>query len=240
MDNLLKVMEKLRAPDGCPWDREQTHQSLKTNLVEEAYEVVDAIDSGEDSPLCEELGDLLLQIAFHCVIAQESGRFNYDQVEKGICDKLVSRHSHIFGNDTAKNADEVLKLWQANKRKEKGQPTMTKAMEDIPASFPALMESYKVLDKAASVGYGSKTTTEAFDNLETQSHLVKKEIQEENPSDMETLIGSLLFSLVDVCRLLKIDPEIALHKTVKNFKNRFSLLEKQWLEDKEKGQGKGQ
>jgi tetrapyrrole methylase family protein/MazG family protein len=222
MEDLLKIMKRLRGPNGCPWDREQTHESLRTNVIEEAYEVVDAIESKDDSALCEELGDLLLQIAFHCVIAQEENRFDYEQVEKRICDKLVSRHSHIFGNDTAENVEEVLKLWRKNKETEKGNRSLSEAMEAVPASFPGLMKSFKVQEKAASAGYGSKNLSEAVALWEEKSNRLKEGIDHTNKADLEQLFGELLFSVVNVCRFFKIDPEIAVSKTVKRFVNGFS------------------
>lgn len=231
MENLLKIMRRLRGPNGCPWDREQTHKSLKKNLIEEAYEVIDAIDSEDDRALCEELGDLLLQVAFHTVIAQEEHRFGYEQVEKGICDKLVSRHTHIFGDDTAFDADEVLKLWKANKKKEKGQKTVTQAMEDIPSSYPALLESYKVQGKAADVGFDWTTAPEAFVKLEEELAEFKEAVVAEDMTAMEDEAGDLLFSMVNVCRLLKVDPETALHKTVQKFKRRFSTMEEQCIKE---------
>lgn len=235
MENLLKIMERLRAPDGCPWDRVQTHKSLRTNLVEEAYEVIDAIDSGEDSALCEELGDLLMQIAFHCVIAKEENRFDYSQVEKGICDKLVSRHSHIFGDDTAADAEEVLKLWQANKQKEKGQRTVSQAMDSVPRSFPALMESEKILKKAESAGYYKKATDEAILDIQGEVNKLKEDLQKDSHVDAEKGIGNLLLSVVLMSHLLKVDPEIALHKTVQRYKENFAVWEKESFDGTKKG-----
>ncbi|MCL2370263.1 MAG: MazG family protein [Firmicutes bacterium] len=146
-DDLLEIVARLSAPDGCPWDREQTHQSICSNTIEEAYEVVDAIDKNDKIALIEELGDLLLQSVFHSDIAKRAGNFDMDDVLTVICDKLISRHSHIFGNDKATNAGDSISVWEKNKEKEKGHTSVKAKLESIPKNLPALMRASKVIKK---------------------------------------------------------------------------------------------
>jgi len=231
MNKLLNIMRKLRGEGGCPWDKEQTHKSLKRNLIEEAYETIDAIDNENDNELCEELGDVLLQVAFHTVIAEEEKRFTYDDIETGVCDKMVSRHTHIFGDDIADSAEDVLKTWKNNKKKEKGDITVTQSMKNVPASFPALLRSYKVQDKAADVGFDWDRAYDAMDKLEEEINELKQAVESHKILNMEEEAGDLLFSVVNVCRLLKIDPETALNQTIKKFIERFEFMENMCLQE---------
>ncbi len=231
MNKLLNIMRKLRGEGGCPWDKEQTHKSLKRNLIEEAYETIDAIDNENDNELCEELGDVLLQVAFHTVIAEEEKRFTYDDIETGVCDKMVSRHTHIFGDDIADSAEDVLKTWKNNKKKEKDDITVTQSMKNVPASFPALLRSYKVQDKAADVGFDWDRAYDAMDKLEEEINELKQAVESHKILNMEEEAGDLLFSVVNVCRLLKIDPETALNQTIKKFIERFEFMENMCLQE---------
>ena len=164
-EDLLLIMEKLRGPGGCPWDREQDHHSIRKNLLEEAYEAAEAIDREDDKALCEELGDVLLQVVFHAQMEKEHGGFTMDQVADGICKKLIYRHPHIFADVTVENSAQVLSNWDKLKRREKGQKTTTDAMSSVAASLPALMRAQKVQAKAAKVGFDWDNVGGALDKV---------------------------------------------------------------------------
>ena len=153
LDELLVIMAFLRSDKGCPWDRVQNHDSLRKNLLEEAYETIDAIDSGSPERLCDELGDVLMQIVFHAQIAREAGKFDFTDIITAISRKLISRHTHLFGDDHADTPDAVLENWEKNKKREKGLQTQSQVLTDVPRSLPALQRSYKVQQKAAQVGF---------------------------------------------------------------------------------------
>ena len=223
---LLDIMETLRSEYGCPWDREQDHNSLKQNLIEEAYEVLDAIDRKSMLDLEEELGDLLLQVVFHSQIAKEDGYFSFNDVIRGICDKLVYRHPHIFSNVKVNETEEVLTNWEKLKKVEKGMESQTEVLKAIPVSLPSLMRAFKVQKKAADVGFD-------FKEMEDVIKKVKEEWNElmevYSGSDEERIIeevGDLLFSIVNIARFLKIQPELALGQSIEKFINRFSYIEK--------------
>jgi len=224
-EDLVEIMKTLRSPDGCPWDREQTHESLKQYFIEETYEVLEAIDLKSPEKLCEELGDVLLQVVFHATIAEENGKFTIDDVIDGISKKMIHRHEHVFGKEHAETAADVLNLWDKIKKKEKGSKTQTDIMKDIPEILPALMRSYKVQEKAAKVGFD-------WDNVEDAWKKVKEELEEFHDvyrsGDMEKTeeeLGDLLFAIVNVSRFLKIQPELALTKTINKFIKRFEYIE---------------
>lgn len=228
--DLIKIMEHLRSKDGCPWDREQNHQSIRSNIIEEAYEVADAIDSGSQEMLVEELGDLLLQVVFHARMDEEAGGFNFDDVCDGICKKLVYRHPHVFGNVNADTSDEVLKNWDALKKTEKKQESFTDTLNSVPKAFPALMRSQKVQKRAARAGFD-------FDNKSDVYDKVAEEMVE--LSDADTLAdskkvfeeyGDLLFSVVNLARFLNIDAEEALAASTDKFIARFEKVEKLAIE----------
>ncbi|HPP36832.1 MAG TPA: nucleoside triphosphate pyrophosphohydrolase, partial [Clostridiales bacterium] len=170
-DDLLEIMARLRGENGCPWDKEQTHESLRIYMIEETYEVLEALDSGDKGRFCNELGDLLLQIVFHAQIAKENGDFDIGDVTTEVCKKLISRHPHIFGNVKADTAEEVIENWEAIKKKEKKLKSQTGVLKDVPKNLPALMRSYKVQQKAAQVGFD-------WDNIEDVFRKVEEEIQE--------------------------------------------------------------
>lgn len=219
--DLVGVMDKLRSNDGCPWDKEQTHESLKRYLVEESYEVIEAIDDNDMDALYDELGDVLLQVVFHAKIAQQCGQFDISDVTTAICRKMISRHTHIFGGAVAKTAEDVLKNWEQIKKAEKGQKTQTEVLLNVPKSMPALMRSEKVQAKAARSGMDFPGTAEAIDKL-------REEIAEVEQSPAEHIIeecGDMLFSAVNVCRLEGVEPETALQKATDKFIARFRLAE---------------
>jgi len=229
-EDLVGIMEILRSPDGCPWDREQSHESLKPYLVEEAYEVLDAIDRGDLYELEDELGDLLLQVVFHATIAEESGYFNIHDVTTGICEKLIRRHPHVFSDVHVEGSDEVLTNWEAIKKEEKQEDMHVESMERIPNGLPALMRAYKIQKKAADVGFDwddikdaiAKIHEELDEFLEIYETGEKKRVTEE--------LGDLLFAVVNVCRFLKVRPEVALSHTNEKFLRRFRFIEEKTLE----------
>jgi len=232
-EDLLKIMEILRSPGGCPWDREQDHKTLKRYLIEEAYEVLEAIDQEKPEKLCDELGDLLLQVIFHAQIARENGQFDMSDVVHGISSKMVSRHRHVFGEEEAETSDDVMKIWEDVKKKEKGFMTHTQTLKDVPANLPALMRSYKVQQKAARVGFDWDNIEDAFQKIEEETLELKEAYKKGNKADMEEELGDLLFAVVNVSRFMEVQPELALSATVNKFIRRF-----EYVEEKAREQGK--
>lgn len=229
--DLLDIMKLLRSENGCPWDREQTHESLKKYLIEETYEVLEAIDLNDKKKVCEELGDLLLQIVFHAQIAKEEETFTIDDVITGICRKMVLRHTHVFGDAKADTADDVLVNWEEIKKKEKGIESQTGVLKDVPSNLPALMRSYKVQQKASQVGFD-------WDNVEDVLKKVDEEIVElkdvYKSKDVERIndeIGDVLFSVVNLSRFLKVQPELALTGSINKFIKRFEFIETESKKD---------
>lgn len=219
---LARVMERLRAENGCPWDRKQTHESLKPYLIEEAYEVISAIDSGNDDELKEELGDLLLQIVFHAQIAKEEDRFDIDDVAKTIVEKLIRRHPHVFGDVKVSGSDEVLQNWEKIK-KEEGKESI---FDGVPEGLPSLLKARRVQEKAKRVGFD-------WDNIEGTLDKVKEEFDELSEAikigkkeKISEEFGDLLFSLVNVSRFLDIDAEDSLRQTIEKFMKRLKNVEK--------------
>lgn len=217
---LVEVMEKLRSQEGCPWDREQTHQSIASNLIEEAYEVVDAIKAGDDVSLKEELGDLLLQVVFHSQIARERGAFDIKDVLKGIVTKLIERHPHVFGDKSLKTSKEVIEQWEQLKRREKD----NNYLESIPATMPALLFALNLQKKAARLGFDWKEVEGIFKKLEEDIGEVKQAIEKVPYEKLEEEIGDLLFSVVNLARYLGVDPEQALKKVSFKFKERVKWI----------------
>lgn len=223
--DLIDIMADLRSEKGCPWDREQTYDSLKKYLLEEAYEVVDAIEEGSREKHCEELGDVLLQVIFQSQVATEEGSFNINDVINALCSKLIIRHPHVFGDENILEAEGVEQRWNEIKYKGKKLDTQTKIMNDVPKSFPALMRSYKVQKKAADVGFDWDDIEDAFKKVFEEIEEVK-EARELNDNDkVFEEIGDLLFAVVNVSRFLKIEPETALSSTINKFIKRFSYIE---------------
>lgn len=227
---LRDIMAKLRGPGGCPWDREQTHTTLRGGLLEEAYEVVAAIDANDDANLREELGDLLLQSVFHSQIAEEEGRFTLDDVAQGITEKLLRRHPHVFGAESADDASAVLKRWDEIKRMEKearGEVVNEhpSALDGIPAGIPSLIYAEKVQKKASRAGFDWKEAAEVLDKVREEIAEVEEAIQIGKRAELEGEIGDLLFTIVNVARKLKIEPEVALRVSTDKFSARFRRLE---------------
>ena len=225
MEDLLAIMRLLRGEGGCPWDREQTHQSIRKNFIEETYEVCEAIDDEDTEHMKEELGDVLLQVVFHTQMEKEKGTFDIDDVADGICKKLIFRHPHIFGNVEVASSEEVLRNWDDLKRKEKHQETDTQALESVAKSLPSLIRAEKLQKKAAKVGFDWDNVKDALDKVQEELDEVRRAI--DGDGDPEEEIGDLLFASVNVARHLKIDPEAAAEKTCNKFVSRFAEMERQ-------------
>jgi MazG family protein len=250
-DKLVRVMARLRAPGGCPWDREQTHATLRTYLIEEAYEVLDAMDGNDDVKFAEELGDLLLQVLFHAQIAREEERFSIADVIQEIYEKMIRRHPHVFGEKRAKNAAEVLKNWEIIKqqeRKEKeakqgkdgngaqtlrgstqaGAPVPPSVLNGVPRTLPALLEALQLTRKAARVGFDWESIDGIFEKLQEETRELHDVLgsPEKKAARIEGELGDILFVAVNLARFLDVDPEIALKKSCGKFARRFREMER--------------
>lgn len=221
--DLEEIVRILRAPGGCPWDAEQTHESIRRNFVEEAYEAVEAIDEKNTAHLREELGDVLLQVLLHAQIEAETGSFDLDGVADGICKKLIFRHPHVFGDCTVSGSSEVLSNWEDLKREEKGQSTHTDALEAVARSLPALWRAEKVQKKAKKAGFDWPDITGALDKLSEELSEFQTAVAEQ--SNVEEELGDLIFSAVNAARFVKVDPEEALTKATDKFISRFAKVE---------------
>lgn len=246
-DSFVATIEALRAPDGCPWDREQTHQTIAHNMIEEAYEAVDAIESGSVSHLREELGDVMLQVVLHCQIAADEGEFTIDDVCRDVNEKMIRRHPHVFGEAAAANANEVLDLWDQVKLSEgkadagsEDQSAPEGLLDGVPKNFPALMQAQKVSRKAAAVGFEWNTVDDVWDKVAEEVSELKaayeaapksdngKVLKEADPEAAEALeleFGDVLFSLVNVARKMGVNAENALRATCVKFRTRWSFME---------------
>lgn len=225
--DLLGIMALLRSEEGCPWDREQTHESLKRYLIEETYEVLEVIDLNDKKRLCEELGDLLLQIVFHAQIASEEGSFDVNDVITGICRKMIMRHTHVFGEDKASTPDEVVDNWEAIKKREKGIKSHTGVLKDVPANLPALIRSYKVQQKAAQVGFDWDNIDDVLNKVDEEIKELKDVYNSKNVERITDEMGDVFFALVNLARFLKIQPELALTGTINKFIKRFEYIEQE-------------
>lgn len=235
-DELISVMARLRAPGGCPWDAEQTYASLAQYLLEESYETFDAIQeadrTGDTANLREELGDLLLQVIFHSTIAAERGDFTIEDVAGGVTQKLILRHPHVFGDTVLERAEDVLDNWdklKANERKASGKKEKVKdsILDDVPVHFPALLEGLKLTKKAAKVGFDWENTDQIFAKLDEEISELKEAIGKNQADEIAGEIGDLLFVIVNLARKLDVEPETALKKTNRKFRQRFKFIEKE-------------
>jgi MazG family protein len=221
-NKLCEIVAKLRAPGGCPWDREQTHESLLPQLIEEAYEVAGAVRAKDDANFREELGDLLLLIVMHAEIAQETGRFKIDNVIGDVTEKLIRRHPHVFGTSDARDSGAVLKQWESIKRAEK---TSKHYLDSLPAALPALMRAQKVQSKVARVNFDWSEPGEVIAKVEEELSETKQAIASQDREAMENEIGDLLFAVVNLARKCKLDAESALQTATDKFFARFNRLE---------------
>lgn len=226
VNDLVAIVEILRSENGCPWDREQDHKSIRRGFIEETYEVVEAINKEDTELLKEELGDVLLQVVFHSQIEKEIGSFNLSDVADGICKKMIERHPHVFGDVSVENTDEVLVNWDAIKQRTKKQKTQTESMLSIPREFPALMRADKVQHKASKVGFDWDDASGAFEKIEEELKELKEAYKSGDRENTFEELGDLLFSVVNVSRFLDVDSEEALTKATDKFIDRFTVVEK--------------
>ena len=225
VNDLVEIMRILREPGGCPWDAEQTHESIKKNLIEETYEVIEAINKNDKELLCEELGDTLMQVVFHAQMEKEAGTFDFDDVSDGVCKKLIERHPHVFGEVAISGVDDVLTNWDAIKRKSKGQKSTTESMQSVPRELPALMRATKLQKKAADVGFDWNNVSGALDKLEEEIAELRAAIANKDKENIAEELGDILFSAVNVSRFVKTDAEEALTAASDKFLSRFTKVE---------------
>ena len=224
-DDLIEIVKILRAPGGCPWDRAQTHKSIRSNLIEETYEAVEAIDTDDKALLKEELGDVLLQVALHAEMEREENSFDINDICDGICKKLIIRHPHVFGDKNASDADQALTNWDAVKMQTKSQTTQTQAMQSVSKALPSLMRAEKVQKKAAKVGFDWDEVDGALESLTQECEELKAAVKNNDAQNQYEELGDVLFSAVNVSRFLKIDSEKALYDACDKFIDRFSMVE---------------
>lgn len=224
-NDLVRIIRLLRGPGGCPWDAEQTHESIRRNFIEETYEACEAIDEGDPDHLCEELGDVLTQVVFHAGIEDDAGRFTIDDVCDQICKKLVYRHPHVFGDITVSDSDQVMRNWDDLKRKEKGQKTHTDALESVSRSLPALWRAEKLQSKAKKAGFDWPDVSGALDKLREETEELAQAVSE--GQGVEDELGDVLFSAVNAARFMGVDPEQALNQTCEKFIRRFRYMEQE-------------
>lgn len=224
-ESLVDVIATLRGENGCPWDREQTHASLKSTLIEETYETVEAIDSGDSNHLQEELGDLLLNIMLQAQIADESDNFNIYDVIESLIEKLIRRHPHVFGNVDVENADEVVKNWESIKSQEEGYEDRESILDGIPIALPALLRGQKIQKRAARVGFDWNNISDVINKVEEELNEVNDSLEKDDQNEIEMEIGDLLFAVVNLCRFVDLQAEETLRKANRKFVRRFKLLE---------------
>lgn len=226
IDDLLQIMSILRSPGGCPWDAEQTHMSIKKDFIEETYEAIEAINKDDKDLLREELGDVLLQVVFHCQIEKELNTFDFSDVTDELCKKLIERHPHVFGEVKVEGTDDVLSNWDDIKRKSKGQKTQGSSMLKVPKELPALMRSQKIQGKAKKAGFDWDDMSGAFEALESEIRELKEAIAKKDADSIEDEFGDVLFSCVNIARFIGVDSEEALTRSNDKFIRRFVEVEK--------------
>ncbi|HEX7775716.1 MAG TPA: nucleoside triphosphate pyrophosphohydrolase [Parvibaculum sp.] len=236
IEALLKIMAKLRSPDGgCPWDLEQTFATIAPYTIEEAYEVADAIEHGDMGELKDELGDLLLQVVFHAQMAREAGAFQFEDVVRAICEKMIRRHPHVFGNEDVRTAGAVKGRWEEIKAEEKaakGKPARASLLDDVPLALPALARAVKLQSRAARVGFDWPSTTEVLDKLNEEMLELSHEVAKGGDHDrLEDELGDMLFVYANLARHLKVDPEAALRRANAKFRRRFGYIEEKLAAD---------
>ena len=229
VEDLREIVRILRAPGGCPWDREQDHHSIRRNLLEEAYEAAEAIDEGNPEHLQEELGDVLLQVVFHARMEEEQGGFDLDDVADGICKKLIYRHPHVFGDVQADTSQQVLANWDVLKRREKGQRSTADAVEAVPHTLPALWRAEKIQSKTAKAGFDWTSSLQALDKLEEEVRELRAALEAgqaaDAPHGIREELGDTLFMAAKIAQMSGVDPEDALHRACDKFDRRFRAVE---------------
>ena len=228
-EDFLRIMRLLRSPGGCPWDAEQTHQSIRRNFLEETYEALDALDRDDPVDMCEELWDVLMQVVFHATIEEERGRFTMADVVDGVAQKMVYRHPHVFGTVHVDNSDQVLVNWEKLKRTEKGQASTADAIEAVPHTLPALWRAEKVQKKAAKAGFDWDDPLRALDKLEEEVRELRAAMESgkapEDPHGLREELGDVLFMAAKIGQMTGTDPEDALHRSCDKFDSRFRFVE---------------
>lgn len=222
---LADVMRTLREPDGCPWDREQTHKSIRSNMIEEVYEYLEAVDADDVDGMREELGDVLMQVVFHARMAQEAGRFDLQDVIDEVVDKLIRRHPHVFGDTHVDNSDEVLVNWEAIKKQEKQE--RKHVLDGVSQGLPALLRAYKLQSKAAKVGFDWQDSESVWAKVQEELGELQEALQAGDKAAAESELGDVLFAVVNYARHNGIEPEVALDGTNNRFASRFNYVEKQ-------------
>jgi MazG family protein len=223
VSRLREIVARLRAPEGCPWDREQSHESLRAALIEECYETIEAIEKADDANLREELGDLLLHVVMHARMAEERGAFDFADVVEEVCAKLIRRHPHVFGTVQAIGSAQVIRQWESIKHAEKGAPSSI--MDGLPSAFPALLLAQNVQKKAARVGFDWDDALQVIDKVQEEIGELREAISGERKDPIEEELGDLLFSVVNLARKLNVDSEMALAAATRKFVRRFRALE---------------
>lgn len=223
--DLIGIMRILRSPDGCPWDKVQTHESIRQNFIEETYEAVEAIDKGDSPLLREELGDVLMQVIFHSLMEEEEGRFNFDDVCDDVCKKLIIRHPHVFGNIEADTPDEMLRNWDAIKMQTKSQESYADSVDDVARSLPALMRAQKVQKRSAKSGMDFENVRSAADKVLEERDELLAAVDSSDKAKTEEELGDLLFSVVNIARFVGADAELALSRATDKFAARFRATE---------------
>lgn len=231
INDLLQIMEILRSENGCPWDKVQTHESIRTDLIEEAYEVCEGIDANSPEMLREELGDLLMQVVFHSQIETEQGSFNFDDVCNDICQKLVYRHPHVFGTVKADTEDEVLKNWDALKKKSKNQETSTETLESVPKTFPALLRGEKVCKRAARAGLPINDAGKYISEIKNGLDKLNCDNITDNIAQNQQILGNILLCFCNLDRILKTDGEKALTYSINRFIMEFRAIENEVVQN---------
>jgi len=224
-ESLLEIMKTLRSPGGCPWDIEQTPKTLLPYLIEESAELVEAVEEGDDTEYCEELGDVLLQVVFHAQIAAEENRFDISDVLQAVNGKMISRHPHVFGDSEAETSEQVLVQWEKIKAGEKGKEKRRSLLDGVPKTFPALAEGAKLQKKAAKAGFDWPDTEGPMEKIVEEARELQQAVDQKDHDAAEAELGDLLFSVVNLARKLQLDPELALRRTNRKFRTRFAAVE---------------
>ncbi|MFZ5569795.1 MAG: nucleoside triphosphate pyrophosphohydrolase [Thermodesulfobacteriota bacterium] len=228
LDRLTKIIEELRGENGCPWDRKQTPASLSIYLVEEVYELVAAIGSGRVEDICEEIGDVLFQLLFLVKIYHESGKFDITDAARGISEKMIRRHPHVFGESQVSTVEDVRRQWKEIKREEKKAGPRESVLDAVPGSLPALIRAYRISERAGGVGFDWDDLSGVMKKLEEEWSEFNRAVEQKEPSEISMELGDLLFTMVNVARLARVHPETALSESTRKFEHRFRLME-QWL-----------
>jgi len=227
-EELIKIVEKLRGPEGCPWDKEQTRESLKPFLIEELYELLDALDENNSEGIKEELGDMLFQIVLHCQLSKEHGLFDINDVIENITRKMIRRHPHVFGSKNFKTTKEVMTWWEEHKKKEG--KSKESVIEGIPKTLPALLKAQKIQHKASRVGFDWERIEDIFKKLDEEINEFKCALDKKNQKEIEDELGDIFFVLVRISNFVGVNPEDALRKTISKFIHRFKHIEMKALE----------